>query len=133
MEQAVQEPNVQDNPTRLAGIDYPQSVCRGASLAARAPIESPAFAGPCQYPHGQSPEGTASSTFHYLQNLYGKSTTTDVLLKSDLQAKVLRHRLTPNLQDFVASSLDEIEYSTEKELPASQGMMELCSSPVQSF
>ncbi|KAI4176969.1 MAG: hypothetical protein LQ346_007749 [Caloplaca aetnensis] len=59
-------------------------------------------------------------TAGYNKNLYGKSTTTDVLLKSDLQAKVLRNRLTPNLQDFVASSLEEIEYSAEKELPASQ-------------
>lgn len=69
------------------------------------------------------PECRASPVSHPLQNLYGKSTTTDVLLKSDLQAKVLRNRLTPNLQDFVASSLEEIEYSAEKELPASQGTL----------
>ncbi|KAL8759368.1 MAG: hypothetical protein Q9199_000803 [Rusavskia elegans] len=68
------------------------------------------------------PEHRLSLRHLQVHNLYGKSTTTDVLLKSDLQAKVLRHRLTPNLQDFVASSLDEIEYSTEKELPASQDM-----------
>ena len=56
-----------------------------------------------------------------IQNLYGKSTTTDILLKSDLQARMLRNRLTPCLHDFVASSLEEIRYATEKELPVNQG------------
>ena len=56
-----------------------------------------------------------------IQNLYGKSTTTDILLKSDLQARMLRNRLTPSLRDFVASSVEEIEYATNKELPVNQG------------
>ena len=34
---------------------------------------------------------------------------------------MLRNRLTPSLHDFVASSLEEIEYATEKELPVNQG------------
>ncbi|KAL8940343.1 MAG: hypothetical protein Q9216_002855 [Gyalolechia sp. 2 TL-2023] len=61
--------------------------------------------------------------FHCTQNLYGKSTTTDVLLQSDLQARMLRHQLTPNLQDFVTSSLEEIEYATEKQMNTSQGIV----------
>ena len=56
-----------------------------------------------------------------IQNLYGKSTNTDILLKSDLQARMLRDRLTPSLRDFVASSVEEIEYTTNKELPVNQG------------
>ena len=56
-----------------------------------------------------------------IQNLYGKSTTTDSLLKSDLQARMLRNRLTPSLQNLVESSLEDIEYATEKELPVNQG------------
>ena len=34
---------------------------------------------------------------------------------------MLRNRLTPSLRDFVASSLEEIEYATKKELPVNQG------------
>ena len=56
-----------------------------------------------------------------IQNLYGKSTTTDILLKSDLQARMLRNRLTPSLRNFVASSVEEIEYTMNKELPVNQG------------
>lgn len=56
-----------------------------------------------------------------IQNLYGKSTTRDILLKSDLQARMLRNQLTPGLRDFVASSLEEIEYATKRELPVNQG------------
>ena len=56
-----------------------------------------------------------------IQNPYGKSTTTNILLKSDLQARLLRNRLTPSLRDFVASSVEEIEYATKKELPVNQG------------
>ena len=34
---------------------------------------------------------------------------------------MLRHRLTSNLHDFVASSLEEIEYAIKEELPVHQG------------
>ncbi|KAI4129555.1 MAG: hypothetical protein LQ338_002191 [Usnochroma carphineum] len=64
----------------------------------------------------------------YKKNLYGKSTTTDILLKSNLQARVLRAQLTQNLPNLVASSLEEIEYATERELPTSQGTNAALSS-----
>ena len=63
----------------------------------------------------------ASECPNSIQNLYGKSTTTDILLKSDLQARMLRNRLTPSLNDYVAGSLEEIEYAMTKNMPVDQG------------
>ncbi|KAL8711938.1 MAG: hypothetical protein Q9220_003634 [cf. Caloplaca sp. 1 TL-2023] len=66
------------------------------------------------------PEHQLSLRHLQAHNLYGKSTTTDILLKSDLHAKVLRTRLTPNLSDYVTSSVREIEYAVEHEFAACQ-------------
>lgn len=57
-----------------------------------------------------------------LQSLYGKATTVDILLKSDLHARMLKHRVSPNLPAFVPGTLEEIEFALEKEFPRKNGI-----------
>lgn len=65
------------------------------------------------YPATQEP--------NFAQNLYGKSTTTDILLKSDLHVRMLRNRLTPNLLSFAQSTREEIEFALQVEFPLDGG------------
>lgn len=53
--------------------------------------------------------------------MYGKITTADVLLKSNLHERTLRHRFSPNLPKFVPSTLEEIDFALKKEFPEHMG------------
>ena len=56
-----------------------------------------------------------------MQSLYGKSTTTDILLTSDLHVRMIRNRFTANLLGFAESVREEIEFALEAEFPLDQG------------
>ena len=55
--------------------------------------------------------------------MYGKITTTDVILRSDLHERMLRHRFSPNLSNFVPGVLEEIDFALEKEFPEQRSMV----------
>jgi hypothetical protein len=66
------------------------------------------------------PEHDLSSRHLTVYNLYGKSTTTEVLLESDLHSRMIRNRMTPNLLSFATSTLEEIEYTLDMEFPSNR-------------
>ncbi|KAL8687605.1 MAG: hypothetical protein Q9218_006273, partial [Villophora microphyllina] len=57
----------------------------------------------------------------YKQNLLGKYTTLDTVLKSDLHGRVLQTRLTPNLKTLIPLLKDELEVVMAEHFPAGNG------------